>query len=319
MACNNILLIGGSGFVGGWLANRLVELGLRVRIPTRRHENARHLTLLPTVETVVADVHDPVALRRLLQGQDAVINLVGILHDRDSRQPYGAGFARAHAELPQKIVDAMLASGVRRLVHMSALGTAPDAPSEYLRSKAAGEAAVFAASDRLDVTVFRPSVIFGAGDAFLTLFAQLLRSAPFFPLAGARARFQPVYAGDVARAFADCLDRPETFGQRYDLAGPQVYTLRQLVEYTGKLSGHPRPIFELSDGLAQLQANLLKLLPKPPMTPDNLRSMQVDNVSDGAHDYPGWAPAALEAVAPGYLTTHAAKRRFDDFRLRAGR
>ena len=319
MASNNILLIGGSGFVGGWIASRLVELGLRVRIPTRRHESARHLTLLPTVETVVADVHDPAALRQLLQGQDAVINLVGILHDRDSRQPYGRGFARAHAELPQKIVDAMLACGVRRLEHMSALGTAADAPSQYLRSKAAGEAAVLGASDRLDVTIFRPSVIFGVGDAFLTLFAKLLRSAPFFPLAGADARFQPVFAGDVARAFCDCLDRPETFGQRYDLAGPQVYTLRQLVEYTGAVSGHPRPVIAIPDGLAQVQAKLLGLLPNPPMTPDNLRSMQVDNVSDGAHDYPGWQPAALEAVAPAYLSAHAPKRRFDDFRLRAGR
>lgn len=319
MAHQNILLIGGSGFVGGWIASRLAELGLRVRIPTRRHEHARRLTLLPTIETVVADVNDPDTLVRLMQGQDAVINLVGILHDRDSRQPYGRGFARAHVELPQKIVAAMKATGLRRLVHMSAIGTAADGPSAYLRSKAAGEAAVFAAQGELDVTVFRASVIFGAGDAFLNLFAKALALAPFFPLAGARAKFQPVYAGDVAFAFADCLNRPETFGQRYDLAGPQVYTLRQLVEYTGDLCGHRRPIFELGDGLAHLQANLLKLLPNPPMTPDNLRSMQVDNVSDGEHDYPGLHPTALEAVAPGYLSPRTARHRYDDFRLRAGR
>jgi NADH dehydrogenase len=319
MACDKVVLIGGSGFVGGWIANRLSEHGVRVRIPSRHHENSRHLTLLPTIETIDADVNDPATLSELMRGQDAVINLVGILHDRDSRAPYGSGFARAHVELPQKIVAAMLASGVRRLVHMSALGTAADAPSEYLRSKAAGEAAVFAANGQLDVTAFRPSVIFGAGDAFLNLFASALKRAPFFPLAGARARFQPVYADDVAWAFCDCLTRPETFGARYDLAGPTVYTLRQLVEYTGLLCGHSRPIIELSPGLAQLQAKLLALLPKPPMTPDNLRSLQVDNVSDGSHDYPGWQPTPLEAVAPGYLSPHTPKRRLDEMRLRAGR
>lgn len=321
MACDNVLLIGGSGFVGGWIANRLSESGVRVRIPTRREENARRLTLLPTIETVVADVNDPESLLALLRGQDAVINLVGILHDRDSRTPYGAGFSRAHVELPQKIVAAMRVAGVRRLVHMGALGTSTDAPSEYLRSKAAGEAAVFAAAaaGELDVTAFRPSVIFGAGDAFLNLFAQALKSAPFFPLAGASARFQPVYAGDVAWAFCDCLKRSETFGQCYELAGPTVYTLRQLVEYTGQLCGHARPIVELSPGLALLQAKLLALLPNPPMTPDNLRSMQVDNVSDGRHDYPNWQPTRLEAIAPGYLSAHTPKRRLDEMRLRAGR
>ena len=248
-----------------------------------------------------------------------MINLVGILHDRDERDPWGSAFARAHVELPQKIVVAMQNAGVRRLVHMSALGTAADAPSAYLRSKAAGEAAVFAAQGELDVTVFRASVIFGAGDSFLNLFARTLALVPFFPLAGARAKFQPVHAGDVAFAFCDSLGRPETFGKRYDLAGPQVYTLRQLVEYTGEVSGHPRPVIELGDGLAQLQANLLKHLPNPPMTPDNLRSMQVDNISDGEHDYPYLRPTALEAVAPAYLSRHIAKRRYDDFRLRAGR
>ncbi|MQY51825.1 complex I NDUFA9 subunit family protein [Rhodocyclus tenuis] len=318
MASNNVLLIGGSGFVGGWIANRLTEQGVRVRIPTRRHEHARRLTLLPTIETVVTDVFNPLALRELMRGQDAVINLVGILHDRDSRSPYGSGFARAHVELPQRIVTAMQESGVRRLVHMSALGTASDAPSEYLRSKAAGEAAAFAA-EGIDVTAFRPSVIFGGGDAFLTLFARFLRLAPVFPLAGARARFQPVYAGDVAWAFCDCLDRNDTIGQRYDLAGPGIYTLRQLVEYTGEISGHPRPVIELPDAIAALQANLLKWLPNPPMTPDNLRSMQVDNVSDGTHDYPDWRPTPLEAVAPGYLSAQTPKGRLDDLRLRAGR
>lgn len=186
MELKNVLLIGGSGFVGGWIASRLSERGIRVTIPTRRRDNTKQLILLPTVDMVEANVNDPQALAALMQGQDAVINLVGILHDHDSRLPYGKGFAAAHIELPKKILAAMKQTGVRRLVHMSALNAAVDAPSEYLRSKGEGEAAVVAAMGELDITVFRPSVIFGPGDAFLGMFAKLLRLFPFFPLGAGR-------------------------------------------------------------------------------------------------------------------------------------
>lgn len=222
MELKNVLLIGGSGFVGGWIANRLSERGIRVTIPTRRRDNTKQLILLPTVDMVEANVNDPQQLLSLMQGQDAVINLVGILHDHDSRLPYGKGFAAAHIELPKKIVAAMQQSGVRRLVHMSALNAALDAPSEYLRSKGEGEAAVCAAMGALDITVFRPSVIFGPGDAFLGMFAKLLKLFPFFPLGGGAARFQPVYVGDVADAFSACLNERSTFGQTYELCGPKV-------------------------------------------------------------------------------------------------
>jgi uncharacterized protein YbjT (DUF2867 family) len=320
MELKNVLLIGGSGFVGGWIASRLSERGIRVTIPTRRRDNTKQLILLPTVDMVEANIHDPQALATLMEGQDAVINLVGILHDHDSRLPYGKGFAAAHVELPKKILAAMKQSGVRRLVHMSALNAAVDAPSEYLRSKGEGEAAVVAAMGELDITVFRPSVIFGPGDAFLGMFAKLLRLFPFFPLGGGAARFQPVYIGDVADAFTGCLTERATFGQTYELCGPKVYTLRALVEYTGELIGKPRPVIDLGDsGWAYLQAGLLWLLPNPPLSPDNLRSMYVDSVTDGGRNYPGWQPKSLESVAPAYLAAIKPKMRLDGYRLRAGR
>jgi NADH dehydrogenase len=320
MELKNVLLIGGSGFVGGWIASRLSERGIRVTIPTRHRDNTKQLIMLPTVDMVEANVNDPQQLAALMQGQDAVINLVGILHDHDSRLPYGNGFARAHIELPKNIIAAMKQTGVRRLVHMSALGASVDAPSEYLRSKGEGEAAVVAAMGELDITVFRPSVIFGPGDAFLGMFAKLLKIFPFFPLGGGAARFQPVYVGDVADAFAGCLTERATFGQTYELCGPKVYSLRDLVEYTGKLIGKPRPIIDLGDGgWAYLQAGLLWLLPNPPMSPDNLRSMEVPSVTDGTHNYPGWQPMPLESVAPTYLSSIKPRLRLDSYRFRAGR
>jgi len=319
MELKKVVLIGGSGFVGGWIANRLSERGIRVAIPTRHRDNTKQLILLPTVDMIETDVHDPQALAALLQDADAVINLVGILHDRDSRAPYGKAFAAAHVELPKKILAAMRANGVRRLVHMSALKAAADAPSAYLRSKGAGEALVRAAGNEFDVTVFRPSVIFGPGDSFLNTFACLLRFVPVLPLAGAAARFQPVYIGDVADAFAGCLNDPATFGQTYDLCGPKAYTLRELVAYVGQVTGRRRPLLALPKGLAALQAKLLGLLPNPPMSPDNLRSMQVDSVTDGRQNYPGWNPQPLEAMAPVYLSTIRPRQRFDSYRHRAGR
>lgn len=320
MELKNVLLIGGSGFVGGWIANRLSERGIRVTIPTRRRDNTKQYILLPTVDMVDANVNDPQQLAALMQGQDAVINLVGILHDHDSRLPYGKGFAAAHIELPKKIIAAMKQTGVRRLVHMSALNAAVDAPSEYLRSKGEGEALVRAAMGELDITIFRPSVIFGPGDSFLNLFAKLLRLFPVFPLGYGAARFQPVCVDDVAAAFTACLTDRATFGQVYDLCGPRVYTLRDLVEYTGDLIGKQRPVIDLGvGGWAYLQAGLAWLLPNPPMSPDNLRSMEVDSVTDGTHNYPGWQPQSLESVAPGYLARIKPKMRLDGYRYHAGR
>ena len=299
----NILVIGGTGFLGSAivreLARRPASADSCFTLPTRRRDHAKHLLVLPTANVIDADVHDPATLARLMAGQDAVISLVGVLKGGEG-EPYGKGFARAHVELPQKIAAAAKAAGVRRVLHVSALKAAADAPSGYLRSKAAGEAVLQSAG--LDLTIFRPSVIFGPGDAFLTLFAKLARIAPLFPLAGADARFQPVWVEDVAAAVADSLHHAESIGAAYDLCGPQQYSLRQLVGYAAAVAGHPRAIIGLPEAIAWLQAWAMEFIPNGPMTRDNIRSMRVASVCDGNCALPfGRVATALEVVAPTYL------------------
>ncbi len=285
------LLVGGTGFVGGAIARRLAGAGFFLTLPTRRAERAKALTVLPTAQIVEADVHDEAALARLMAGQDVVISLVGMLK---------GDFRRGHAELPGKIARAAADVGVPRLIHISALGAAPDAPSAYLRTKAAGEAALRAAYPA--ATIFQPSVIFGRGDSFLTLFAGLLKLAPVVPLACPDARFQPVWIEDVVGAVVTSLGRPESQGRTYPLCGPRAYTLRELVAYTGAVSGQPRPIIGLPLALAYLQAWLMEFLPNGPMTRDNVHSMQVPNVCPADCTLPfGLAATPLEAVAPTYL------------------
>lgn len=285
------LLVGGTGFVGGAIARRLAGAEFFLTLPTRRAERAKALTVLPTARIVEADVHDEAALARLMAGQDVAISLVGMLK---------GDFRRGHAELPGKIARAAAAAGVPRLIHISSLGAAPDAPSEYLRTKAAGEAALRAAYP--EATIFQPSVIFGRGDSFLTLFAGLLKIAPVVPLACPDAGFQPVWIEDVVGAVLASLGRPESQGRTYPLCGPREYTLRELVAYAGKVSGHPRPIVGLPLPLAYLQAWLMEWVPNGPMTRDNVRSMQVPNVCPAGCTLPfGLAATRLEAVAPTYL------------------
>jgi uncharacterized protein YbjT (DUF2867 family) len=312
-----ICILGGSGFIGRHVVERLVEEGHFVVVPTRRRERAKHLYPLPTVDVVEADVNDSATLARLFAQCHAVINLVGILQSRPG-QPYGPDFARVHVELPQKIVAACAEVGVPRLLHMSALRAAVDAPSEYLRSKAEGEAAVIAARGRVAATIFRPSVVFGPEDQFLNIFARLQKLLPVIFLACPDARFQPVYVRDVARAFATSLDLDESFDKAYDLAGPRVYSLRELVEYAGSASGHARPVVGLGRRLSWLQAFVMELLPGKLMSRDNVRSMRLASVSDAPFPF-GIQPTPLEAVAPAYLKGIYARSRFSAFRYRAGR
>jgi uncharacterized protein YbjT (DUF2867 family) len=320
MRIKKVLLLGGSGFVGTYIVNRLAQRGIEVTVPTRRRERTKALIMQPGVEMPEVNIHCQDTLTQLVQGHDAVINLVGILHSRDVKFPYSQDFAKAHVELPKKIVAACKAAGVRRLVHMSALKADPKAPSEYLASKGDGEAIVLAAQGELDVTVFRPSVIFGLGDSFLSMFAKVLKIAPIFPLGFGHARFQPVWVADVADAFVDSLSNVDTFGKAYDLVGPKVYTLRELVDYTAQLTRSKTKILALSEGWAYLQAGLMWLAPTPLMSPDNLRSMQVDSVCEGNCQLPAnWQPTAVESIAPTYIANKTPKGKLDSFRFRAGR
>ncbi|HYD96477.1 MAG TPA: complex I NDUFA9 subunit family protein [Noviherbaspirillum sp.] len=309
MVTRTVLVIGGSGFIGSHLVARLADAEYRIAVPTRSASRAAHLRLLPNVEQVVqADVHDDAVLDRLVQGRDAVINLVGILHGKQG-QPYGPDFARAHVALPRRIANACARHRVPRFLHMSALGADRNGPSMYQRSKADGEAAAFSRPE-VGVTVFRPSVVFGDNDRFLNLFASLQRVLPVMLLAGADAKFQPVYVEDVAQAFVTALRDRRTVGKVYELAGPQVYTLRELVALAGSYAGHRRPVIGLPGALARMQAFVMEHLPgETLMSRDNLDSMKVDNIrQDASADELGIRWTALEAVAPGYLSGRTPRR-----------
>lgn len=316
MKTSKVCILGGSGFVGRHLAEGLTKRDIAARVLTRRREQTRHLIVLPEVEVVEADIHDERELAAQFAGIDAVVNLVGVLHD-------GRGvnsFAAAHVALTTKVLHACKRAGVKRLLHMSALKADTGGPSKYLRSKGEGEAAVRAAMDGLAITVFRPSVIFGPDDTFLNRFAVLIRLFPILPIAAPEARFQPVYVDDVARVLIDSLDNTGAYGQRYDVCGPHTYTLRELVRFTAKVMHKRRLVIGLPPTLSRLQAAILEFLPGKPMTRDNLRSMQVDNVCDCdfATQF-GFKPASLTAIAPTYLAGRTPRGRYPSFRHRAGR
>ncbi len=306
MILKRIVITGGTGFVGRMLCERLMAANAQTRlvVPTRRWPNARSVQLLPTVDVLRCDVHDPAAVTALLTGADALVNLVAILHGNEQ------AFDHAHVQLPRLLAAACSAAGVRRVVHVSALGVSADAPSAYLRSKSGGEAVWQQAAQLhgLDISLLRPSVIFGAQDQFTNLFVQLQRLLPLLPLAGANAQFQPVWVGDVAQAIVTCLQDPAAAQTVLECAGPEVLTLRQIVQQVGAMAGRPRPVLALPEGLGLLQARLMGLLPGPPlMSADNVLSMRVPNVAGG--QLPGLASLGIEASPLAIMAPHFAAAR----------
>lgn len=304
---NTVLVLGGTGFVGAHVCEKLVRAGWHVTVPTRRRKNAHHILHLPSLTVLEMNVHDPAALARAVQGHHAVVSLVAVLHGNAAR------FDAVHVALPQSLAQACSAAQVRQLVHVSALGADPQhpdaAPSEYLRSKSRGEAALLRPAQPApwQLTLLRPSVIFGAEDKFLNMFASLQKVFPVMPLAGADARFQPVWVQDVAQAVVRSL-QPGTPAV-VEACGPDVFTLRQLVQQAGRWAGvnegRGRPVIGLPQWMGSLQALAMECLPgEPLMSRDNLDSMRTPNVATG--QYPGLealgiTPAALEPIAQGYL------------------
>ncbi|MBM3398812.1 MAG: complex I NDUFA9 subunit family protein [Betaproteobacteria bacterium] len=319
MSAPRILVLGGTGFVGRQVCEQLARLGWHITVPTRRAVNAAKVQSLPGLTVLEASVHNEADLARLMPGHDAVVNLVAVLHGSEAR------FEQVHVALPAKIVRAMQHAGVHRLVQVSALGADLQGPSMYQRSKARGEAVLHSAG--LQLTVLRPSVIFGAEDKFLNLFADLQGIAPCMPLAGSGTRFQPVWVGDVARAVVCCLQKPETIGQTYELCGPDVLTLGQLVKKAGQWAGvnqgRGRPVIALPMWVGWLQAAAMELAPgEPLMSRDNLASMQVDNVATGL--LPGLADlgitaASVAGVAPTYLGHRGPRSSLNRWRSGSGR
>jgi len=290
-----ILVLGGTGFVGAHVCEKLAREGWQVTVPTRRRSNATHLIHLPGLTVLELDVHDEAALARVVPGHAALVNLVAILHGDQ------AAFERVHVALPQKIARVCIGSGVNQVIHVSALGAdslQPDkSPSMYLRSKGEGEAVLLqaaegggagtAAQKGFDLSILRPSVIFGEGDKFLTLFAKLQKLFPLMPLAGAAARFQPVWVEDVANAIVACIKgaNGRASPRIIEAAGPDILTLKEIVQLSAQASGVAgggRPVIALPTWAGRLQAMLMGLAPgEPLMSLDNLDSMKVDNVATG--------------------------------------
>jgi NADH dehydrogenase len=295
-----VAVCGGTGFVGHALVTRLARAGHSVRVPTRHPGRADDLLTLSSVELLRGNVYDPDFLRRCVEDCDVVVNLVGILNERGHD---GFGFRRAHVEFTAGLLRAMHAARVGRLLQMSALNAdAANGRSHYLRTKGEAEGLVRAQS-RLGWTVFRPSVIFGPGDSLTRRFARLLRlSGGLMPLARARARFAPIYIEDVVEAFLRALYGGATEHRVYELCGPEVLTLRQLVELTAAAARLPCHVLPLPDALGRLQAGLMDWLPGKPFSSDNFRSLLTDSVchQDGCAAL-GLRPATFSALLPEWL------------------
>jgi uncharacterized protein YbjT (DUF2867 family) len=302
MAARSICVLGGSGFVGTHLCAAFARDGWRITVPTRDPARARHLAPIPSLKLVAADIHDPRALSALVAGQQAVVNLVGILNEKGRT---GAGFRRAHVDLVRSLVDACRRQRIDRLIHVSALNAdADNGPSHYLQSKGRGERVVREECGELVAwTIFRPSVIFGPRDDFANRFARLLRAIPFgLPLARAGAQFAPVWVGDVVAAIQRALADDGTAGEIYELCGPERLTLGEIVRGVRDRLGLRRAVFGIPDFAARIQAAVCDFVPGKPFSTDNYRSLTVDSVCkvNGLARL-GIRPQPLDAVLPKYL------------------
>jgi NADH dehydrogenase len=302
MARRSVCVLGGSGFVGTQLCAALARQDWRITVPTRNPVAARHLKVLPALAVVAADVHDEDRLAMLCAGQDAVVNLVGILNERGRD---GSGFERSHVALARTLVAACRRQRVPRLLQMSALNAdADNGPSHYLRSKGRAERVIRDEGGAdLQWTIFRPSVIFGPRDDFANRFARLLKVIPLaFPLARPGARFAPVWIEDVVAAFLRALADDATAGECYELAGPEILTLREIVAMVRDRLGVRRAIIGLPDFAARAQAAVCDFIPGKPFSTDNYRSLLVDSVAraDGFARL-GIRPQPFSAILPHYL------------------
>jgi uncharacterized protein YbjT (DUF2867 family) len=318
MRPQSIAVLGGTGFLGTRLVARLIKNGRRVTVLSRDREQHKHLLVLPGLTLENCDVYAPAQLSEHFRGKDVVINLIGILNERGFG---GAGFRRAHSELTRGVLQAARSAGVPRLIHVSALKAAPDAPSYYLRSKGDAEQLIREASSALDWTILRPSVMFGPGDSFLNRFAGLLGAIPLiFPVARPDARLQPVLVDDVIEAVQRCLHGGGCSRQTYELGGPQIYTLREIVVFVAKLIGRRRWIIGLPDLLGRLQGLVMNFVPGRPFSSDNYRSLTVDSVcaEDGFAKL-GLRPQSMLASARQYLGALEDNARLSHNRASAGR
>jgi uncharacterized protein YbjT (DUF2867 family) len=314
----SIVVLGGTGFLGTRLVARLIKDGHQVTVLSRDRERHKHLLVLPGLALENCDVYQEPQLSERFRGKDVVINLVGI---RNERGFGGAGFRRAHTELTQHVLLAARSAGVARLLQVSALKASTDAPSYYLRTKGEAEKLIRDQSTALDWSIFQPSVMFGPGDSFLNRFAGLLAAIPFvFPLARADARLQPVWVDDVVDALLRCLHGGASSRQTYELGGPQMYTLREIVGLVATLTRRRRWIVGLPNFLGRIQAFFMNFVPGRPFSGDNYRTLGVDSVcrEDGFSKL-GIKPKSMGASARLFLGAQEDNARLSQNRAAAGR
>jgi uncharacterized protein YbjT (DUF2867 family) len=299
-----VTVFGGSGFLGRHLIRVLCKRGYRIRAAVRRPDLAFHLQPLGRVgqiHAVQANVRYPASVAAAVRGADVVINLVGILFERGRQR-----FSAVQAEGPGLVADAAAAAGAR-MIHVSAIGADPSSPALYARSKAAGEQVVRAACPT--ATIFRPSIMFGPEDAFFNRFAAIARVSPVLPLiGGGQTKFQPVFVGDAAEALAKAADGEARQGVTYELGGPDVRTFRELMEFILVTTERKRLLVSMPFAVAQFQAWFLQFLPKPLLTPDQVRLLQTDNVVSAQAKHEGRTlqdlgvePHAIASIVPSYL------------------
>ena len=314
----NVFVLGGSGFVGGHLVRRLAATGHRVTVGTRYAPSARHLRVVPRVTIRQCNPYDLESMTQVLEGHDAAINLVGILNERGFG---GKGFQRAHVELVEKLIISCDAARVGRLVQMSSIN-AGRGDSHYLRSRGRAEQLVGNASDDglLHATILRPSTIFGPDDRFLNRFATLLKLSPVLPLARPRARLAPVYVGDVVEAFERVLGMDAESGRVYELAGAEIWSLKELVVWLRDQLELRRVVIGLPNVLGRLQALLFDLVPGKPFSSDNFKSLQLDSVcTDNGLIELGIDPWGVAQLAPTWLGSGSRQQRYQSYRRRARR
>jgi len=299
MKIKTVTLLGGTGFVGHHLAAALSNAGYNLRILARRPERHRDLRVLQNCQVVPLQGLTTESLSKEFEQTDAVINLVGILNESGQ-----STFEEMHVKLPEKVIEACLRSKTPRLLHMSALNASESRnASKYLHTKGKGENRVHTLSaGAVKVTSFRPSVIFGPDDSFINRFAQLLRIPGPMPLACPDSTFAPVFIGDVVQAFVQSLEEKETFGKRYELCGPRIFTLKEIVKYIIWHKGIHKPVIGLGDGLSKMQARILGKVPGKPFTMDNYRSLQVPSTcnEDGLAQL-GIEATDMDAIVPRML------------------
>jgi uncharacterized protein YbjT (DUF2867 family) len=305
-----IVLIGASGFLGGHLLNALAAQGHHCVVLTRALVRRGHLRLLPGIKLVQADVYDVDVLSEQFKGADAVVSMAGILNESGHN---GKGFHKVHVELVEGIIKACQQAGVSRVLHLSALH-AGRGRSHYLKSKGEAEVLLRAATD-LNVTIFEPSVVFGRGDEFFNRFAIMLSVMPVMPLACPKARLQPVCSEDVVAVMVAALEDPMTWGKSYELAGPKSYTLKELVQWTGKCMGRRRLVIGLPGPMSAMMAATMEWVPGKPFSWDNYLSLKTDNISSqNDFEYFGIEPRSIDQVVPDYLTGSMRERRLQKFR-----